>query len=81
MADAMLNIRVVKPRMLTPKMAAEYVGISQKRFPVTCPVAPIAMPGDVKLYDVHDLDKWIDDLKGGQVAADDDIIGRLGNRP
>lgn len=80
MADAMLNIRVVKPRMLTPKMAAEYVGISQKRFPVTCPVAPIAMPGDVKLYDVHDLDKWIDDLKGGQVAADDDIIGRLGKQ-
>jgi hypothetical protein len=80
MADAMLNIRVVKPRMLTPKMAAEYVGISQKRFPVTCPVAPIAMPGDVKLYDVHDLDKWIDDLKGGQVAADDDIIGKLGKQ-
>lgn len=80
MAAAMLNIRVVKPRMLTPKMAAEYVGISQKRFPVTCPVAPIAMPGDVKLYDVHDLDKWIDDLKGGQVAADDDIIGRLGKQ-
>lgn len=78
MANAMLNIRVVQPRMLSPKMAADYVGIPQKRFPFACPVAPVAMPGDVKLYDVRDLDKWLDDLKGGQSAADDDIIGRLG---
>ena len=78
MTNAMLNIRVIQPRMLSPKMAADYVGIPQKRFPVACPVAPVAMPGDVKLYDVRDLDKWLDELKGGTDASDDDIIGKLG---
>ncbi|WP_296077768.1 hypothetical protein [uncultured Agrobacterium sp.] len=78
MTNAMLNIRVIQPRMLSPKMAAEYVGIPQKRFPGACPVTPVAMPGDVKLYDVRDLDKWLDELKGGTDAADDDIIGKLG---
>lgn len=78
MTNAMLNIRVIQPRMLSLKMAADYLGIPQKRFPVTCPVTPVAMPGDVKLYDVRDLDKWLDELKGGADAADDDIIGKLG---
>lgn len=78
MTNAMLNIRVIQPRMLSLKLAADYVGIPQKRFPMACPVAPVAMPGDVKLYDVRDLDKWLDELKGGTDAADDDIIGKLG---
>ena len=74
----MLNIRVIQPRMLSLKLAADYVGIPQKRFPMACPVAPVAMPGDAKLYDVRDLDKWLDELKGGTDAADDDIIAKLG---
>lgn len=80
MTNAMLNIRVIQPRMLSLKMAADYLGIPQKRFPVTCPVTPVAMPGDVKLYDVRDLDKWLDELKSGLGDDDDDIINRLGSR-
>jgi hypothetical protein len=30
-----------------------------------------------ELYDVQDLDRWIDSLKGGGDDADD-IVGRLG---
>jgi hypothetical protein len=80
MTNAMLNIRVIQPRMLSLKMAADYLGIPQKRFPVTCPVTPVALPGDVKLYDVRDLDKWLDELKVGLGDDDDDIINKLGSR-
>ncbi|WP_367727778.1 hypothetical protein [Agrobacterium radiobacter] len=80
MTNAMLNIRVIQPRMLSLKMAADYLGIPQKRFPVTCPVTPVALPGDVKLYDVRDLDKWLDELKVGLGDDDDDIISKLGSR-
>ncbi len=80
MTNAMLNIRVIQPRMLSLKLAADYLGIPQKRFPVTCPVTPVAMPGDVKLYDVRDLDKWLDELKSGLGDDDDDIINKLGSR-
>ncbi|MEW9522361.1 hypothetical protein MRBLRH8O_000141 [Agrobacterium radiobacter] len=66
--------------MLSLKMAADYLGIPQKRFPVTCPVTPVALPGDVKLYDVRDLDKWLDELKVGLGDDDDDIISKLGSR-
>lgn len=78
MTNAMLNIRVIHPRMLSLKMASDYLGIPQKRFCSTCPVVPVAMPGDVKLYDIRDLDKWLDDIKGGLDSTDDDIIGKLG---
>jgi hypothetical protein len=76
----MLNIRVIQPRMLSLKLAADYVGIPQRRFTTSCPVAPIMMPDDVRLYDVRDLDGWLDALKGGQKAVNDDIIGKLGRR-
>jgi hypothetical protein len=30
------------------------------------------------LYDVKDLDRWIEGLKAGHSAAADDIVSRLG---
>lgn len=77
MSDAVLNIRVIQPRMLSMKQAADYLGVSVKRFPGICPVAPTLMPGDVKLYDRADLDQWIDQLKGGAMDSDDEILGKL----
>ncbi|WP_246659085.1 hypothetical protein [Rhizobium sp. FY34] len=77
MSTAMLNIRVVQPRMMSLRQAADYVGLSVKRFPSACPVIPISMPGDVTLYDVRDLDRWVDDLKTGSRDSDEEIIGKL----
>lgn len=77
MASATLNLKVTPRRMLPAKEAADYCGIPAKRFPHECSVAPVAMPGGTKLYDMQDLDAWIDSLKsGGDIDAD--IVGRLG---
>lgn len=78
MSDAILNIKMIQPRMLSLKQAAEYLGVNAKRFPVICSVAPTLMPGDVKLYDRIDLDKWVDQIKAGSAESDDEIIRKLG---
>lgn len=78
MASATLNIKVSPRRMLDAREAAEYCGITAKRFPVSCNVTPIAMPSGELRFDIRDLDAWLDGLKGGNVAADDDILGKLG---
>ncbi len=78
MASATLNVRLAPRRMLTPREAAEYCGLPTKSFPVDCGARPIQMPNGRKLYDMHDLDAWLDGLKSGQPDDDEDIIGRLG---
>jgi hypothetical protein len=35
------------------------------------------MPSNVELYDVRDLDHWVDQLKTGAVDTDDEILSRL----
>lgn len=78
MASATLNIKVSPRRMLRTNEAADYCGISLKRFPMECTVVPVAMPNGVKLYDIQDLDAWIDSLKCGSSADDDSLLERLG---
>ena len=77
MANAMLNIRVVQPRMISVKQAADYVGIPLKRFPRICTVDPVAMPESQERYDIRDLDQWLDELKAGTADTDADILERL----
>ncbi len=78
MASATLNIKVSPRRMLTAREAAEYCGLSPKRFPLECTVSPVEMPGGAKLWDMRDLDAWIDGLKDGAVNDDEIILSRLG---
>lgn len=78
MSSATLNIRMSPRRLLKPRDAAEYCGMTVKRFPSECRVSPIAMPSGDKLYDIRDLDSWIDGMKSGATDSDDDIIGKLG---
>ena len=73
----MLNIRVVQPRMVPLKDAAAYVGLTAKRFPLACSVRPISMPGNVELYDMRDLDTWLDQMKAGSIDADEEILRKL----
>ncbi|MGA1831540.1 hypothetical protein [Rhizobium wenxiniae] len=78
MANAMLNIRIVQPRMMSIKQAADYVGLPLRRFPRICTVQPVALPESEERYDIRDLDRWIDQIKLGSADTDADILGRLG---
>ena len=74
MPSATLNLRVSPRRMLTAREAAEYIGLPAKALPV----APVEMPNGRRLYDMRDLDEWLDDLKASGPTDADDILGRLG---
>lgn len=78
--SATLNIRVAPRRMLTLREAADYCGVPIKRFLADCCVTPVAMPSGGKVYDMRDLDDFLDSLKGGEAASDDAIISKLGKR-
>ena len=76
MATASLNLRIEPYRLLTKREAANYCRRSIKKFEAQCPVAPIEMVDGDRLWDVQDLDRWIDSLKEG-LAEGEDILRRL----
>ena len=78
MASATLNIRVAPRHMLTLKEAADYCGLPVRKFPIDCHVKPVAMPSGGKVYDMRDLDAFIESIKGGDASSDDAIIAKLG---
>jgi len=59
--------------MLAAREAAEYCGLPVKQLPVR----PVEMPGGKVLYDIRDLDRWLDALKDGAPDDADEIIGKL----
>jgi hypothetical protein len=74
-----LNLRVQPYRLFTKAEVAHYCRRSVKKFDEQCPVKPIEMADGDLLWDVLDLDRWIDSLKTD--AADstaDAIVARLG---
>ena len=78
MSAATLNLRVQPFRLLTKSEAAHYCRRPLKKFAAQCPVRPIRMADGDELYDVQDLDGWIDALKAGRADDDaDDIVGKL----
>lgn len=60
-----LNISVIDRRMLKQTEAASYAGLPTKHFKAACPVRPIELKEGTLLWDRHDLDSWIDDVKSG----------------
>jgi len=78
MAKAMLNLSVQPYRMMKKGDAAAYCGISVGRFSVLCKVSPIEYSDGTRLWDVRDLDAWLDGLKGGSSDDDESILERLG---
>lgn len=78
MASAVLNLRIKPFRLLSKADAASYCSRSLKKFEGQCPVRPIEMADGDRLWDVRDLDLWIDSLKSGQGSDADEIVGRLG---
>jgi hypothetical protein len=77
MAAATLNLRVQPFRLLTKAEAAGYCRRPLKKFEAQCPVRPVEMADGDRLWDVRDLDAWIDALKAGRADDADDIVGKL----
>jgi hypothetical protein len=73
-----VNLRVQPYRLLKKAEAAHYCRRSVKRFSIECPVKPIKMPNGDEVWDVLDLDKWIDSLKSGADHDADAILAKLG---
>ncbi|MGQ3674013.1 hypothetical protein ACT6QH_00695 [Xanthobacter sp. TB0139] len=73
-----LNVTAQPYRMMKKGEAASYCGLPLTRFERLCPVAPVVYPDGSKLWDVRDMDLWLDGLKGGDISGDDAILDRLG---
>ena len=78
MSNAVINLTVTSRRMLNRREAAAHCGRSLRRFELECPVSPVRFPNGDLLFDVQDLDQWLDRLKG---ATEDlaVIVERLGS--
>jgi len=60
------------------RSAAFYCRRSVKKFETQCTVRPVKMADGDLLWDVHDLDGWIDGLKSSTDKDDPDkIVARL----
>jgi hypothetical protein len=77
MSHAIINLRVQPFRLLTKGEAAHYCRRSVKKFEAQCPVLPIEMADGDRLWDVRDLDRWIDSLKNDLDDEVEAIISRL----
>jgi hypothetical protein len=69
MASATLSLRVAPFRLLTKAEAAHYCRRPIKKFEFQCPVSPIEMADGDRLWDVRDLDRWIDSLKNDRTLS------------
>lgn len=78
MTTATLNLRLIPRRLLTAKDAAVYCGIPARRFRSLCGVSPVEMPDGTKLFDLQDLDRWVEELKAGGSGEADEILEKLG---
>jgi hypothetical protein len=77
MPSATLNLRIQPFRLLTKAEAAHYCRRPIKKFEPQCPVAPIEMADGDLLWDVHDLDRWIETLKNDVGDDASAIVARL----
>jgi len=74
----MIEIPSIQPRLLTKGEAARYCRLNPARFSVICPVRPIALEANKNVYDIKELDGWIDSLKkSGGANSDEDILERI----
>jgi hypothetical protein len=77
MASATVNLRILPYRLLTKAEAAHYCRRSVKKFEAQCPVQPVKMTDGDLLWDVQDLDHWIDSLKSGKLDEAEAALARL----
>ena len=65
-------------RLMTKSEAAYYCRRTVKSFELQCAVPPIIMPNGDLLWDVRDVDAWIDRLKTAPRDESEAALERLG---
>ena len=78
MSVATIKLHLQPFRLMKKADAAHYCARSPKTFEGECPVQPLRMANGDKLWDVVDLDAWIDGLKGARALSNDEILAKLG---
>lgn len=73
MSSAIVNLRLAPRRMLNKRDATGYVGVPVEQ----TSVRPVEMPNGKRLWDIRDLDRYLDELRSGD-GDDDHILRRLG---
>lgn len=74
MPAMMIEIPSVPTRLLTKGEAARYCRLNTNRFSVICPVRPVEIDKNKKVYDIKELDGWIDSLKTNTHNDSDDAL-------
>lgn len=65
-------------RLSTAREAADYCGITQKQLRTVTGIAPVQLPNGKQLFDLRDLDRFIEGCKAPSAElSDDDILARL----
>lgn len=79
MAQTSINLSIVSKRMMSQREAADYCGLSVKRFKEHCTVEPIEVAPTKLRWDKYDLDQWLDGLKQGvDMNSREDWLSKLG---
>lgn len=74
----MLKIDYPLRRMLDKDEAAIYCHIPKSKFPAICPVPPTRLHDTLGLvWDIKELDKWLDNRKDAIELTDDEILEQL----
>lgn len=78
-AATIFAVKIPPRRMLTKQEAAAYCGLRPRAFAKSCRISMVAFPNGELLYDIRDLDHWLDTIKNGGdgSAGHDEILGRL----
>jgi hypothetical protein len=77
MTATVINLRIQPYRLLTKVEAAYYCRRPVKKFETQCPVPPVIMADGDRLWDVEDLNRWIETLKGEVTDDANAIVARL----
>lgn len=73
-----MRAKTVDPRLLTKAQAAAYCQMSPANFDRLCSVKPLRFSERLVLFDVADIDAWIDRLKSpSSTLAATDWLDRM----
>lgn len=75
---SIVAIKTSPRRMLSPKEAALYCGEPFTTFEARCPCKPRLNSRGQKLYDIKDLDKWLDPKDENDRDSEAAIMEKLG---
>lgn len=74
---ATLHIVNTPRRLLSPDEAAIYLGMKKSEFSALCRIQAVELQRGKKVYDIRDLDGWVDKRKSSEIEDDAELVSRL----